>query len=116
MAAGRAEWFVGARRDVAFGVVATIGIGGGDVESRRPVLIVGSPSAAEIARRLTADENLVGLALAGRPELVTALSLVAAKLSAIFVAVPSLTEVDVNPLLETADGLIAVDVVMIATP
>jgi acyl-CoA synthetase (NDP forming) len=116
MAAGRAEWFVGARRDVAFGVVATIGIGGGDVESRRPVLIVGSPSAAEIARRLTADENLVGLALAGRPELVTALSLVATKLSAIFDAVPSLTEVDVNPLLETADGLIAVDAVMIATP
>jgi len=107
---------VGARRDAAFGVVATVGIGGGDVESRRPVLIVGSPSATEIARRLTADEDLVGSALADRPELVTALSSVAAKLSAIFDAVPSLAEVDVNPLLETADGLIAVDAVMIATP
>jgi acyl-CoA synthetase (NDP forming) len=116
MASARSEWFVGARRDPAFGTVLSVGIGGGDVESRRPVLIVGSQPEAGIAARLAADDGLAAAALAGRPELAAALASVAARLGLLFDAVPSLAEVDVNPLLETADGLVAVDAVMIATP
>jgi acyl-CoA synthetase (NDP forming) len=116
MVSSRGEWFLGARRDSAFGVVVTIGIGGGDVESHLPLLIVGTPSPDEISRRLCEATGDIGTAIAREPQIRDQLTAAAVKLIQLFIAVPALSEVDVNPLMVTAEGLVAVDAVMIAAP
>ena len=115
MVRANGEWFLGARRDPAFGVVVTIGVGGGDVESRKPVLIVGTPTRDEIGRRIATAGAEVGKALEGRDQVASALADAAVNMLQLFAALPELEEVDVNPLMESADGLVAVDAVMIAS-
>jgi succinyl-CoA synthetase beta subunit len=115
MVAGAAEWFVGARRDSAFGPVVTVGIGGGDVESLAPVIVVAGVDAADIELRLAEATGEFGRLLAQRPHVRRPLAECAAQLAALFHAAPDLTEADVNPLMETDEGLVAVDAVFIAS-
>jgi len=116
MVASSGEWFVGARRDTAFGVVVTIGFGGGDVESHKPIVVVGAPSPEEISDRLANAPGRFGTTLTEKSQVRDQLVEVAVKLIQLFNAVPALSEVDVNPLMETANGLVAVDAVLIAVP
>ena len=116
MVAGEREWFVGGKRDHAFGVVLTIGLGGTDVEGGRPVLVVGQPSPDGIRALLAAAAGEVGEALqdtdAVREELVTT----AVRVLRLFRAFPEVEELDINPLLETEDGLVSVDAAVIVKP
>lgn len=112
VASGR-EWFIGGRRDAAFGVILTIGLGGTDVEGRKPVMLIGSPSAAAIAARLDDSGELLGGALDGKPGVRDALVTVAERTLQLFAGLEQLSEIDINPLIETGDGLIAVDAAII---
>jgi len=116
MISGMREWFVGAKRDDAFGVVLTVGLGGTDVEGRTPILLVGEPSPAGIRAALRDDERVLGDALVGRADLQEQLADVAERVMALFAELPELEELDINPLLETHDGLVAVDAALIARP
>jgi acetate---CoA ligase (ADP-forming) len=112
MIRGVREWFVGARRDPAFGTVLTIGRGGTDVEQHEPILIVAATSETDV---LTAvQQQAVGEQPSTWPAAVAAqLAQIGGLLLELFAAVPSLAEVDINPLIETSDGLRGVDGVIL---
>jgi acyl-CoA synthetase (NDP forming) len=106
------ELIVGSRRDVRFGPLLLVGMGGVYAELIRDVRTALAPVASEEAARLL--EELQGAALLrgarGRPRLdVAAAAEAAAALSRFAAAHPEVTEVEVNPLLVLPSGALALD-------
>jgi acyl-CoA synthetase (NDP forming) len=106
------ELIVGARRDPRFGPVALVGLGGIYAEVFRDVAIGLAPLTAAEAERLL--RSLRGAALLdaarGRAALdVAAAARAAAALSAFAAARPDDVEIEINPLLVTPSGALALD-------
>ena len=108
------EWFVGGRRDLAFGPVLTIGRGGSDVESLSPVLILDAGGRTSVEHALLGGVVDVCDVFRDEPWIAGRLAKVGAALAALLRSFPDVQEIDVNPLIETGDKrLIAVDSVVV---
>jgi hypothetical protein len=106
------ELIVGARADARFGPVAMVGLGGVYAEVFEDVAIDLAPLDAVAAERLL--RSLRGAPLLagvrGRPPLdVAAAARAAAALSQVAAARPDVAEIEVNPLLVTPSGALALD-------
>lgn len=117
MAPPGVDLVLGARRDPVFGPVVLVGLGGTTAEALADVAIRLAPLDLDEAARMT--DELAGRALLhgwrGGPRLDPAeLGRITAALGALLVANPDLHEIEVNPLRLTADGLIALDAVVLA--
>jgi acyl-CoA synthetase (NDP forming) len=118
MAPPGVDLVVGTRRDPVFGPVVLLGLGGTAAEAIADVAIRAVPLSAEQAAGMV-DE------LAGRELLrgfrggpVTderRLAELIATLGAALAASPHLAEIEINPLRVTADGLVALDAVVMRT-
>jgi acetyltransferase len=99
-----AECLCGMVRDPGFGPVLAVGRGGTDVEARRPRAVL-APVEHDLAGRVVAEAGLGGEAapLAG--------TLVA--LGRLALEHPRVAEVDINPLVLTAAGPVAVDALVV---
>jgi acyl-CoA synthetase (NDP forming) len=106
------ELIVGARRDPRFGPVAMVGLGGIHAEVFGDVAVDLAPVDQAAAERLL--RSLRGAPLLsgsrGRPALdIAAAAAVAARLSHLAAARPDVDEIEINPLLVTPTGAIALD-------
>lgn len=106
------ELIVGARRDRRFGPVALVGFGGVYAELLGDVAVALAPiesgEAEELVRRLRGAPLLLGAR--GRPPLaIDATARALAALSRVAAAHPEIAELEVNPLLVTADDAIGLD-------
>lgn len=104
--AGDVECLCGMVRDPQFGPVLAVGLGGVSVESRRPVVCLG-PVDRDLALELIRE--------AGLPAQARALAEVLAALSRVADEHPAISEIDVNPLILTDDGPVAVDALVVVT-
>jgi acyl-CoA synthetase (NDP forming) len=116
MAPAGVDLIAAARRDPVFGPVVLVGLGGTTAEAVADVAIRLAPIepalAAAMPGDLAARDALFGWR--GGPTLDTAeLGRVLAALGDLLAANPALDEIEVNPLRLTADGLIALDAVVI---
>lgn len=106
------ELIVGVQQDPRFGPVALVGLGGVLTEVLHDVVTVlapVTPAAAERAlRSLRGAPLLVGVR--GRPEVdVAAAAAVVARVTQVAAAHPELADVEINPLLVTPFGALALD-------
>jgi acetate---CoA ligase (ADP-forming) len=106
------EMIVGARRDTRFGPVAMVGIGGVFAEAFDDTAVGLAPLDAETAERLF--RSLRGSVLLGevrgrRPVDMRAAADAAVALSQLAASRPDIAEIEVNPLLVTPDGALALD-------
>jgi succinyl-CoA synthetase beta subunit len=114
------ELLIGARWDARFGPVALVGSGGVYTEVLRDTAVALAPvteaQAAELILSLRAAPLLSGAR--GRPRLdVSAAAASLAALSRVAAAHPELAELEVNPLLVTPAGALALDARLVpATP
>lgn len=113
------ELFVGARRDKSFGPMVMVGLGGIWVEALKDVALRLAPVDAAGAYAML--EELKGYALLagsrGHPGAdIDALSELVARLSAFIAAADWVEEMDINPVIANADGLVAVDARVKARP
>jgi len=114
------EILLGMTNDEQFGPVMTFGLGGVFTEILGDVVTVKPPIAAATARRCL--ERLKGYPLLrgarGRPPVdLAALALAIERFSLLCVAAgPALAEMDINPLIATGDGAVAVDALAIPKP
>ncbi|MFI6737670.1 acetate--CoA ligase family protein [Nonomuraea sp. NPDC050451] len=116
MAPPGVDLIVGARRDPVFGPVVLIGLGGTVAEALADVAIRLAP--LSLAQAASMPAELAGRALLagwrGGPALdVDELSRIVVALGDLLTANPLLDEIEVNPLRLTADGLVALDAVII---
>ncbi|MEU4227787.1 acetate--CoA ligase family protein [Nonomuraea sp. NPDC026600] len=116
MAAAGVDLIVGARRDPVFGPIVLVGLGGTTAEALADVAIRLAPlSPAEAA---SMPSELAGHALlsgwrAGPVLDVDELSRIVTVLGDLLTANPLIDEIEINPLRLTADGLVALDAVII---
>jgi len=113
------ELIVGCRRDPRFGPVVLVGVGGIYTEVLRDFAVALAPIDEAAARRLI--EGLRGAPLLqgarGRPALsVAAAAGAAAALSRFAAEHPEVAEVELNPLLVTADAAVALDARLVLAP
>jgi acetyltransferase len=108
-AQGGAEAFCGMTRDPDFGPVLAVGPGGGAVEALSLAAVSLAPLGEEDARRLVAEAP--GLEASSAAQEALAATLVA--LGRIAVDHPQIAEIDVNPLILSADGAVAVDALVV---
>jgi len=115
MAPPGVDLLAGASRDPVFGPVVLLGLGGVVAEALADVAVALAPlpaaQAAELADQLAGCALLDGFRggpVADR----AALGAVLARLGGLLVAHPDITEVEINPLRVTADGLLALDAVL----
>jgi acyl-CoA synthetase (NDP forming) len=106
------ELIVGTRQDPRFGPIVVVGMGGLYTEILDDVAVALAPVDADLARELL--ESLRGAALLagarGRPPVdVAAAARAVAALSQLAAARPDLGEIEVNPLLVTPAGAVALD-------
>nr|WP_255480598.1 acetate--CoA ligase family protein [Quadrisphaera sp. RL12-1S] len=119
MAAPGVDLVVGARRDPVFGPVVVLGAGGVATEVLADVAIASAdPALLTRGQLLALPDQLRTRALLdghrGAPAVDTEqLADVLAALAALLTGNPGLAEVEVNPLRATADGLLALDAVLI---
>jgi acyl-CoA synthetase (NDP forming) len=116
-ASERVELFLGMTVDTQFGPLVTFGLGGIWVEALSDVVVAMPPIDEETAHRLmlglrgasvlsgsrgrnSIDVDAVAEAIAAFSRMATALG-------------PYLTEIDVNPLIATSDGVVAVDALIV---
>ncbi|WP_406451442.1 acetate--CoA ligase family protein [Streptomyces sp. NBC_01622] len=116
MAPAGVDLVVGARRDPVFGPIVLLGLGGTTAEALADVAIRLAPLAPAEAAAM--PEELAGRALLagwrGGPVLnPDDLARTVASLGTFLAANPHLDEVEINPLRLTADGLVALDAVII---
>ncbi len=106
------ELIVGARADPRFGPVAMIGLGGIHAEVFKDVAVDLAPVDPATAERLLRSLRGAPLLLGsrGRPALdIAAAATVAARLSHLAAARPDVAEIEINPLLVTPTGAVALD-------
>ena len=108
-ARGGTEAFCGMTRDPDFGPVLAVGPGGGAVEALSLAAVSLAPLGQEEARRLVARAPGLDPSDAAREAL--AATLVA--LGRLAVDHPQIAAVDVNPLILSADGAVAVDALVV---
>ena len=116
VASSRRLTAVGGRRDAVFGPVVLVGLGGILAEVLDDVVVLLAPvPEAEVRRRLG---RLRGAALLdgvrGRPgvDLDGLASLVAA-VARLLVEDPDIVEIDLNPVIASPDGAVAVDALVV---
>jgi acetyltransferase len=98
------EAFCGMTRDPDYGPVLAVGWGGAGVEGREPALEL-APIDRRRAAALVRD--------AGLPESAAELADILIALSRIAATHPEIEEVDINPVIITTDGAIAVDALVV---
>jgi acyl-CoA synthetase (NDP forming) len=106
------ELLVGARWDPRFGPVVLVGLGGLFTEILRDVSVALAPVDPGAAERLILSLRAAPLlrGARGRPALdVAAAAEAVARLSRIAASHPEIAELEVNPLLVTADGAVGLD-------
>jgi acetate---CoA ligase (ADP-forming) len=108
-AQGGAEAFCGMTRDPDFGPVLAVGLGGSAVESLSLAAVSLAPLGEEEARLLVSEAP--GLETSPSAQRALAATLVA--LGRIAVDHPQIAAVDVNPLILSADGAVAVDALVV---
>ncbi|MEV4644992.1 acetate--CoA ligase family protein [Saccharopolyspora sp. NPDC049357] len=118
MAPSGVDLVVGAHRDPVFGPVVLVGLGGTAAEALGDVAVrlapVTAAEAAEMPGELLGKELLRGWR--GGPELnPQELGEVVAALAAVLTSHPEVTEIEINPLRLTTDGLVALDAVVVRT-
>ncbi|MGI8421163.1 MAG: acetate--CoA ligase family protein, partial [Gaiellaceae bacterium] len=99
------EAFCGMTRDPQYGPILAVGAGGTAVESLGRIVLAAAPIDAETALELVAE---AGIELA-RDEVASAL----VALSRLAAEHPEIAEIDLNPLILSADGAIAVDALVV---
>lgn len=112
------ELIVGARRDARFGPVAMVGLGGVYAETFQDVAVGLAPLDPERAEQML--RSLRGAAILngarGRPPVdVAGAARAAVALSALAASRPDIAEVEINPLLATPAGVLALDARIIPT-
>jgi acyl-CoA synthetase (NDP forming) len=110
VAAG-AEALCGLVRDPLYGPLVTVGVGGAAVEALSLTSVAIAPLDRETALELV--DEAPGLALIAAPEAREALAATLVALARLAVDHPEVVEVDVNPLILSADGATAVDALVI---
>jgi acetyltransferase len=120
MAAAGVDLIASARRDPVFGPILLIGFGGTATEVYADVAVAGIPAPAGWLRDLP-DELIASALLDGHRGSVPvdreALAGLLSILGDVLTNHPEIDEIEVNPLRATADGLIALDAVLLtATP
>lgn len=112
MVPGGVELLVGVRRDHSFGPVVVVGAGGVLAELAGDLAVALAPVSPEVADQLLSSLRMAPLL--GRSGLaVAAAARAAAQLSAFAAAHPELSDLEVNPLLVTHEGAIALDARMV---
>jgi acyl-CoA synthetase (NDP forming) len=117
MIADGVEMLLGAKTDAQFGPVIVIGFGGVLAETLQDIVLAIPPRGAGDVRRLLNRLRLRPLldGVRGSPAVdVDAFCECASRFSALVVALGAdLAEVDVNPVIVTADGAVAVDALVV---
>jgi succinyl-CoA synthetase beta subunit len=113
------ELIVGGFRDPQLGPVVMAGLGGVLVEVLADTVFRVAPideeEAAEALRELRGYAALTGVR--GRPGVdLAALTSTLAAVSRLLVAVPAIAELDLNPVMASPEGTVAVDVRIVASP
>jgi len=106
------ELLVGARWDRRFGPIVLVGLGGLYTEILRDVAVALAPVDADGAERLLLSLRAAPLlrGARGRPPLDTAAAAEAIeRLSRVAASHPEIAEIEVNPLLVTAEGALGLD-------
>ncbi|MGO2749574.1 MAG: acetate--CoA ligase family protein [Pseudoclavibacter sp.] len=116
MAPSGVDLLLGIRRDVVFGPVAALALGGIEAEVYADSAICGLPASKAVLEampgQLAAAELLTGFR--GLPALDTSeLADVITNLFGLLERSPNIAEIEINPLRVTAQGLIALDAVII---
>jgi acetate---CoA ligase (ADP-forming) len=116
MAAPGVELIVGGRRDAIFGPVVLAGLGGVLAEVLDDVAVVLAPAPPEILRgrleRLRGAPVLRGVR--GRPGVdLDALAGLASAVGRLLVDDPSVQEIDLNPVIASPSGAVAVDALLV---
>jgi acetyltransferase len=110
-ASGGVEVLIGAVRDPEYGATVAVGIGGGLAEQLDLVTAALAPLDEAGARRLAASLPALGRLLGGEPPQTLVDAIVAASC---FVAEhPEVAELDVNPVLVTAERAVALDCLIV---
>jgi acetyltransferase len=118
MAPSGVDLVVSARRDPVFGPIVMVGLGGVAAEVTADVAIRSAPLTVEQAESLPDDLQTKALLFGfrGGPTLDRrALAALLVTLGDALVAQPDVEEIEINPLRLTADGLVALDAVIITT-
>jgi acyl-CoA synthetase (NDP forming) len=112
------EVLVGGRRDQQFGPVVTIGVGGTLAELLRDTASMLAPVSREWAGRMLDScrvgdlcRGLRGEAAADREALID----VVVRIGSALVAEPRIREMEINPLMATPDGAVAVDALIVCS-
>jgi acetyltransferase len=106
------ELLVGCVRDVQFGPLVMVGFGGVYVEVFRDTAVRLAPVDRDEALAMLGELRLAPLlhGVRGEPPVdLPALAATIARLSALAAAAPGLEEIELNPLLATAAGVVAID-------
>ncbi|HEX4356489.1 MAG TPA: acetate--CoA ligase family protein [Pseudonocardia sp.] len=109
---GGVELIVGVRTDPRFGPVAMVGLGGIFTEVLRDVAFALAPVSADTAARLLAGLRAAALlhGVRGRPPVdLAAAALAVSTVTEVAAAHPEIAELEVNPLLATPAGALALD-------
>ena len=116
VARGGFELIVGSTVDAQFGPVVLFGAGGGLVEIMEDRAIGLPPLNTTLARRLI-EQTRIGRALHGPGGIdVGALEQLLVQFSWVVAAHPRVKEIDINPLLATKEGLVALDARLVLHP
>ncbi len=116
---GAVELLLGVKKDQTFGTVIMAGLGGTAAEVYRDTSIGFPPRNERLARRLLEKLRVWPLlqGFRGRPAVDMAKLVEAViRLSYIAVDFPEIAELDINPLLASADGTVALDARVVADP
>jgi len=113
------EVFVGIACDPTFGTMLMFGAGGTAIEVLRDKAIALPPIDSAIASQMIASTRIARL-LAGYRDVaaadVQAIESVLLALSDMAMALPGISELDINPLLANAEGVIALDARVVLSP
>jgi acetyltransferase len=118
MAPPGVDLIVGARRDPVFGPIVLIGVGGTATEVYADIAVAGVPAPSGWLRDLP-DELTARTLLDGHRGTVpvdrVALGDLLTRVGDVLIHHPEISEIEINPLRATADGLIALDAVLLTS-